>query len=50
MMISCPEEIALRQGFIDRDQFRALAEALKTNRYGNYLLQLLRDEFPEPLS
>lgn len=50
MMISCPEEIALRQGFIDRDQFRALAEALKTNRYGNYLLQLLRDEFSGSLS
>ncbi len=50
MMISCPEEIALRQGFIDRDQFRALAEALKTNRYGNYLLQLLREEFSDPLS
>lgn len=50
MMISCPEEIALRQGFIDRDQFRALAEALRTNRYGNYLLQLLRDEFPGSLS
>lgn len=50
MMISCPEEIALRQGFIDRDQFRALAEALKTNRYGNYLLQLLREEFSNPLS
>ena len=50
MMISCPEEIALRQGFIDRDQFRALAEALRTNRYGNYLLQLLRDEFPRSLS
>lgn len=50
MMISCPEEIALRQGFIDRGQFRALAEALRTNRYGNYLLQLLRDEFSESLS
>lgn len=50
MMISCPEEIALRQGFIDRNQFRALAEALRTNRYGNYLLQLLRDEFSESLS
>ncbi len=50
MMISCPEEIALRQGFIDRDQFRTLAEALQTNRYGNYLLQLLRDEFSESLS
>ncbi len=50
MMISCPEEIALRQGFIDREQFRALAEALQTNRYGSYLLQLLRDEFSESLS
>ena len=47
MMISCPEEIALRGGFIDREQFRALAEALQTNRYGHYLLQLLRDEFKE---
>ncbi|MCZ0937864.1 MAG: glucose-1-phosphate thymidylyltransferase RfbA [Caldilineaceae bacterium] len=45
MMISCPEEIALRGGYIDREQFRALAEALQTNRYGHYLLQLLRDEF-----
>ena len=50
MMISCPEEIALRRGFIDRDQFRALAEPLQTNRYGLYLLQLLRDEFTDPLS
>jgi len=48
MMISCPEEIALRRGFIDHDQFRALAEQLKTNRYGHYLLQLLRDEFKDP--
>ena len=47
MMISCPEEIALREGYIDRVQFRALAEALQTNRYGHYLLQLLRDEFKD---
>ena len=50
MMISCPEEIALRGRFIDRDQFRALAEGLQTNRYGHYLLQLLRDEFNNPHS
>jgi len=50
MMISCPEEIALRGGYIDRHQFRALAEALQTNRYGHYLLQLLRDEFRDPQS
>jgi len=47
MMISCPEEIAMRRGFINRDQFRALAEALQTNHYGNYLMQLLREEFRE---
>ena len=50
MMISCPEEIALRLGYISRDQFRSLAEALHTNRYGQYLLQLLNDEFSESLS
>ncbi|MCY3905539.1 MAG: glucose-1-phosphate thymidylyltransferase RfbA [Caldilineaceae bacterium] len=47
MMISCPEEIALRRGFISRDQFRAQAEALQTNRYGHYLMQLLREESRE---
>ena len=50
MMISCPEEIAFRRGFISRDQFRALAESLQTNHYGLYLLQLLREEFSEPLN
>ena len=50
MMISCPEEIALRRDYISRDQFRSLAEALHTNRYGQYLLQLLNDEFSESLS
>ena len=50
MMISCPEEIAFRRGYISRDQFRSLAEALRSNRYGLYLLQLLHDEFSESLS
>ena len=50
MMISCPEEIAFRQGFISREQFRALAESLQANRYGQYLLQLLREDFSEPLN
>ena len=50
MMISCPEEIAFRRGFISRDQLRALAESLQSNRYGIYLMQLLRDEFSEPLN
>ena len=50
MMISCPEEIAFRRGFISRDQFRALAESLQSNHYGLYLSQLLREEFSEPLT
>jgi glucose-1-phosphate thymidylyltransferase len=40
LMISCPEEIAYRMGFIDRDQFLALAAQMKNNSYGAYLLHL----------
>jgi glucose-1-phosphate thymidylyltransferase len=40
LMISCPEEIAYRMGFIDRDQVRELASQMKNNSYGAYLLQL----------
>ncbi len=40
MMISCPEEIAYRMGFIDREQLRALAQPMAHNAYGQYLLQL----------
>lgn len=44
MMISCPEEIAYRMGFIDRNQLRKLALPLKHNRYGDYLLRLADGE------
>jgi glucose-1-phosphate thymidylyltransferase len=40
MMISCPEEIAYRMGFIDIDQLRTLAETFNGNRYGQYLYRL----------
>lgn len=46
MMISCPEEIAYRMGYIDRDQLRQLAERYQGNRYGTYLLRLLGDQIP----
>ena len=36
--ISCIEEIAWRQGFISREQFRALGESLKMTEYGRYIL------------
>jgi glucose-1-phosphate thymidylyltransferase len=45
MMISCPEEIAFRMGYIDTDQLRSLGEA--NNTYGQYLVRLATDEdFP----
>jgi glucose-1-phosphate thymidylyltransferase len=41
LMISCPEEIAYRMGYIDREQLRKLGEALTGNGYGEYLLEVL---------
>ncbi|MBI3164031.1 MAG: glucose-1-phosphate thymidylyltransferase RfbA [Anaerolineales bacterium] len=40
LMISSPEEIAYREGFISRGQLKALAEKLGSNGYGDYLLRL----------
>ena len=40
LKISCPEEIAFRSGFIDRDQLIKLAKPLQKNQYGQYLLRL----------
>jgi glucose-1-phosphate thymidylyltransferase len=45
MMISCPEEIALRMGYIDKEQFRYLAERMNNNEYGKYMLRILQEEF-----
>ena len=44
LKIGCPEEIAYRQGFIDRAQLAELAEALKKSGYGAYLQHLLEEE------
>ncbi len=41
LKVSCPEEIAYRMGFIDKSQLQRLAEPLKKNQYGQYLLRLL---------
>ena len=46
MMISCPEEIAYRLGFIDAAQLRQIARTMDSNQYGQYLLHLLEDELP----
>ena len=41
--IACPEEIAWRQGFIDKNALLALAGTLKNSAYGRYLWRLTED-------
>ena len=46
MMISCPEEIAYRLGYIDNQALRHQALIMKNNQYGDYLMRLADDGFP----
>jgi glucose-1-phosphate thymidylyltransferase len=43
LKISCPEEIAWRNGFITSEQLEKLAQPLARNGYGQYLHGLLND-------
>ena len=43
LKISCPEEIAWRQKWIDSAQLEELAQSLAKNGYGQYLLHLLSE-------
>ncbi|MFP2907994.1 glucose-1-phosphate thymidylyltransferase RfbA [Pyxidicoccus sp. 3LFB2] len=40
LKVACPEEIAFRMGYIDAKQLIALAEPMRKNEYGQYLLAL----------
>ncbi|MFA6464596.1 MAG: glucose-1-phosphate thymidylyltransferase RfbA, partial [Desulfurivibrionaceae bacterium] len=44
LKIACLEEIAFRMGYIDRGQLARLAEPLRKNGYGQYLLQIFDEE------
>jgi glucose-1-phosphate thymidylyltransferase len=45
LKVACPEEIAYQKGWITRDQLLALAEPLRRNGYGEYLLALADGAF-----
>ena len=45
MMISCPEEISYRLGYISKEELRRQAKSIN-NQYGDYLLHLLEEETP----
>jgi glucose-1-phosphate thymidylyltransferase len=42
LKVCCPEEIAFEKGLIDERQLQKLAEPVKKNSYGEYLLNLIK--------
>jgi glucose-1-phosphate thymidylyltransferase len=44
LKVSCPEEIAYRQQWIDASQLEKLAQPLTKNGYGQYLLRVLKEK------
>lgn len=43
LQIACPEEIAFQMGYIDAVQLQKLAQPMAKSRYGQYLLDLLKE-------
>ncbi|MCS6191627.1 MULTISPECIES: glucose-1-phosphate thymidylyltransferase RfbA [Shewanella] len=48
LKVACPEEVAYRRGFIDKQQLVALANKQLKSGYGKYLLQVIEDPFYQP--
>ena len=44
LKISCPEEIAYRLGYIDGAKLEALAAPLVKSDYGQYLIDIVREQ------
>lgn len=40
LKVACLEEIAFKMGYINKDQLLKLAEPLKKNKYGEYLINI----------
>jgi len=45
LKVSCIEEIAYNRGFINKEELLKLAEPLKKNQYGEYLIKIANDGF-----
>ena len=43
LKVACPEEIAYRMGYLTAEQLERLAQPMKKNDYGQYLLRLLAE-------
>jgi glucose-1-phosphate thymidylyltransferase len=43
LMVSCPEEIAYRMGYIDNVELRKVVKTMADNRYSQYLQRLLEE-------
>jgi glucose-1-phosphate thymidylyltransferase len=43
LKVACPEEIAFRSGYIDREQLLRLAQPMKKNDYGDYLCRIANE-------
>lgn len=44
LQVACLEEIAYRKGYINKEQLLKLAEPLKKNYYGQYLIKITKDK------
>lgn len=44
LKVCCPEEIAYRKGFIDAEQIKRLAAPLAKNKYGQYLIEMVKGQ------
>jgi len=44
LMVACLEEIAYRMGYVDAATIAGIAESMKGNEYGKYLLRMLEQE------
>ncbi|MGQ9591492.1 MAG: glucose-1-phosphate thymidylyltransferase RfbA [Planctomycetota bacterium] len=44
LMVACVEEIAYRLGYVGADGIRRIAEGMKGNWYGQYLLRILEED------